>query len=180
MRRIALAVRVFFQVLFGAVRIEDAERLTAARPKTDVPAPTGTQPAPEAPARSGGRSEALSLLAALQREARFVDFVKEPIAAYSDAQIGAAARDVHRDCGAVLERMFAIRPLVEADEGNQVEVPAGFDAVRYKLAGNVAGQPPYRGALCHHGWQATRAEVPEWTGGKASELVLAPAEVELK
>jgi hypothetical protein len=45
------------------------------------------------------RSEALNLLAAMQREARFVDFIREPLDGYSDAQIGAAARTVHRDCG---------------------------------------------------------------------------------
>ena len=53
------------------------------------------------------RSEAITLLAALQREARFVDFIQESLAGYTDAQIGAAARDVHRDCGTVLKRMFA-------------------------------------------------------------------------
>jgi hypothetical protein len=47
------------------------------------------------------RSEALTLLATLQREARFVDFIKESLEGYSDAQIGAVARDVHRDCGKV-------------------------------------------------------------------------------
>ena len=57
------------------------------------------------------RSDAINLLAALQREARFVDFIKEPIAGYSDAQIGAAVRDVHRDCGALLERLFGLKPI---------------------------------------------------------------------
>ena len=35
---------------------------------------------------------ALQLLGLLQREARFIDFVEEDIAAYSDADIGAASR----------------------------------------------------------------------------------------
>jgi hypothetical protein len=51
-------------------------------------------------------------LAALQREARLVDFVQEPIAAYSDAQIGAAVRDVHRGCAEVIERLFSLKPVV--------------------------------------------------------------------
>ena len=63
-------------------------------------------------AKSPGSSEAITLLAALQREARFVDFIQESLDGYSDAQIGAVARDVHRDCGAVLTRMFALRPAV--------------------------------------------------------------------
>ncbi len=36
------------------------------------------------------RSDAVTLLAALQREARLVDLIQENLAAYSDAQIGAA------------------------------------------------------------------------------------------
>ena len=60
------------------------------------------------------------MLATLQREARFVDFVKESLEGYADAQIGAVARDVHRDCGAVLERLFALRPvLADQEEGGE-------------------------------------------------------------
>jgi len=80
----------------------------------------------------------------------------------------------------VLERFFAVRPLVEGSEGIEIDVPTGFDAARFRLVGNVQGQPPYRGKLCHHGWQATRAELPDWTGSQASALVLSPVEVELK
>ena len=110
------------------------------------PSPPATKPPAAQPPV---RSEAMTLLATLQREARFVDFIQEPLAGYSDAQIGAAARDVHRDCGTVLERLFALRPVVPDEEGAEVEVPAGFDAGRYRLTGNVAGEPPFRGRLVH-------------------------------
>ena len=40
------------------------------------------------------------------REARFVDLVNESLDGYSDAQIGAAARDVLRDSKKVLDRLF--------------------------------------------------------------------------
>ena len=50
-------------------------------------------------------------MAALQREARFLDIVKEPLGQFDDAQVGAAARDVLRDCGDVIERMFAVQPV---------------------------------------------------------------------
>ena len=101
------------------------------------------------------RSEAITLLATLQREARFVDFLKEPLDGYSDAQIGAAARDVHRDCGK--RARAAVRPAGRSStrrKGPQVEVPAGFDAGRFRLTGNVTGEPPFRGRLVHHGWEA--------------------------
>ena len=126
------------------------------------------------------RSEAIALLAALQREGRFVDFLKEELTGYSDAQIGAVARDLHRDCAKVVERMFGIKPLLSEGEGATVEVPAGFDAGRYRLAGNIGGSPPFRGALVHHGWTATTCELPEWVGGETSLRVIAPAEVEVK
>ncbi|MFH1268209.1 MAG: DUF2760 domain-containing protein, partial [Planctomycetota bacterium] len=99
---------------------------------------------------------------------------------YSDAQIGAVARDVHRECGQVIERLFGVVPVVEGEEGSPVEVPAGFDAGRFRLTGNVTGQPPFSGQLAHHGWEATRCQLPAFTGTAASALVLAPAEVELK
>ena len=115
------------------------------------------------------RSDAITLLATLQREARFVDMVKEPLGNYSDAQVGAAARDVLRDCGQVLDRLFGLAPLVEQEEGSQVEVPAGYDAGRYRLTGNVSGDPPFRGQLVHHGWIATRCEVPSWSGSEQAQ-----------
>ncbi len=81
-----------------------ADRQAAvAEPPKPQPKPEPKKPA----AAPRGRSEALTLLATLQREARFVDFIMESLEGYSDAQIGAVARDVHRDCGKVLERLFA-------------------------------------------------------------------------
>ncbi len=139
-----------------------------------APAPTPVPlPAPAAP-----RHDALSLLAVLQREARLLDFLKEPIEGYSDAQIGAAVRSVHKDSAAVIERMFGVEPLQAGPEGSTVEIPAGYDPARYRLVGNVPAQGPLRGKLAHPGWQATRADVPDWTGQAAAARVLAPAEVE--
>jgi hypothetical protein len=141
--------------------------------KTEVkPPPTKQPPKPV-------RSEAVTLLATLQREARFVDFIKEPLDSYSDAQIGAAVRDVHRDCATVLDRLFAIRSIVDQEEGSPVEVPPGFDAGRYRLTGNVAGDPPFRGRLAHHGWEAAEVQLPAWSGTPLSARIVAPVEVEL-
>lgn len=126
------------------------------------------------------RSEALSLLGVLQQEARLVDFFMEDVAGYSDAQVGAVARDVHRDGAVVLERLFAIRPLRKEPEGSDILVPAGFDAAVVRLTGNVAGAPPHRGKLRHPGWQATRVELPRWTGTAESGRVVSAAEIEVR
>jgi hypothetical protein len=178
MQRILLAFRAFFVTLFNASAAKRiAEALVGkAQPAAVEPPKPKQPPAPKPPARS----EAVTLLAALQREARFVDFVKEPLEGYSDAQIGAAARDVHRDCGKLLERLFAIKPLLGQTEGAEVDVPAGFDAGRYRLTGNVTGEPPFRGRLVHPGWEAVQCELPTWSGTAAAARVVAPAEVELK
>ncbi len=158
-----------------AAEMELSYRSSTFKPPAD--AKKNTQPAkPTKPARS----EALTLLAALQREGRFVDFLKEPLTGYSDAQVGAVARDLHRDCGKVVERMFAVAPLLSDAEGAALEIPAGFDAARYRLTGNVGGAPPLRGALVHPGWQATLCELPTWSGSDTASRVIAPAEVEVR
>ena len=145
-----------------------------------VPTPTAT-PAPVAVVKPvPTRSEALTLLAVLQREARLVDFLKEDIAGYADADVGAAVRSIHRDAAAALDRMFALKPVRLEAEGATVAVPAGYDAGKVRLVGNVTGTPPHTGTLAHAGWEAARAELPAWGGTDTSANVVAPAEVELK
>jgi hypothetical protein len=183
MRRILLAFRVFFLTLFnGAVAGRVAEIFNRAAAPEPVAAPQPKpQPAPKPPKeKPPARSEAITLLAALQREARFVDFIQESLAGYTDAQIGAAARDVHRCCGALLDRMFALRPAVKEEENSEVEVADGFDPSRWRLTGNVTGQPPFRGRLVHPGWEATACELPTWSGSASAARIVAPAEVELR
>ncbi len=189
MRRIWLAIRVFVAVLFQR-HVAEAVAAVLGEPKPPELAPVqeagksppkpATPPKPSSPPKAVGHSDAIALLSTLQREARFLDFIQEPLGGYSDAQIGAAARDVHRDCAAVIGRIFALVPVVQQDEGSEVEVPAGFDSGRFRLTGNVAGEPPFRGRLAHHGWEATRCELPAWTGKESSARVIAPAEVELR
>jgi hypothetical protein len=60
-----------------------------------------------------------------------------------------------------------------------MEVPAGFDQGRFRMTGNVAGEPPFRGRLVHHGWEATKCELPVWSGTSQAAFVVAPVEVEL-
>lgn len=177
MGRIGLAFRLFFRVLFDAALAERARPLLAADAQTA--ASVTPRPAEPPPKQKAGRSDALNLLAMLQREARLIDFFQEPIAGYSDEQIGAAVRDVHRDAAMVLKRAFALQPVREEAEGSTVEVPADFDAAHIRFTGKVADRPPFRGTLAHHGWLATQCVLPEWTGDEQAALVLAPAVVEL-
>lgn len=182
LRRIWTAIKVFFAALFHEERAEQFAAILKGEPveRPAVPeakpkAAAKPKPKPKPPARN----DALTLLATLQREARLVDFLQESLEGYSDAQIGAAARDVHRDCGKVLQRLFAVAPLSGEEEGAEVEVPAGFDPGRYRLVGALSGDPPYRGRLVHRGWEATQCRLPEWTGSQSAARVVAPVEVEL-
>ena len=183
MQRIVLAIRAFFRILFSAPIAQQVDRVLAgeaiAADPSASPAPAERRPAMPPPAAPPRRSDAITLLATLQREARLVDFVKESLDGYSDAQIGAASRDVHRACGEVLERLFAIKPLLPEQETQTVEVARDFDPGCYQLTGNVTGAPPFRGKLVHHGWQTTSNELAAWSGSKAASRVVAPAEVEL-
>jgi hypothetical protein len=181
MGRFFLATRVFFKILSNSALAEVMQKHFGGKAPVALPAPEAPQPKlPPAPVpKAPLRSEAITLLATLQREARFLDFLMEPLAGYADAQVGAVARDVHRDCAAVVKRLFEPHPAVMQEEGSLVEVNAGFDPARYRLTGNVTGEPPFRGRLVHPGWEATKSDLPTWTGAKDSARVIAPAEVEL-
>lgn len=121
---------------------------------------------------------ALQLLGLLQREARFVDFIQEDVAPYSDAEIGAAARVVHSGCRKVLGEHFTIAPVRAEAEGSRITLPAGFDASAVRLTGNVVGQAPFTGTLGHRGWLVTAVKLPQLTDIQAAK-VIAQAEVEL-
>ena len=178
--RFFLAIRTFFQVLFNRDFAKGVEQLQLEGPQQPAALPKPVVEAPKAePPKPPARSEAITLLATLQREARFVDMVSESLDAYSDAQIGAAARDVLRDCGKVVTRLFALESLAGQEEGQAIEVPAGYDAAQYRLVGNVGGEGPFKGTLQHAGWKATKCELPTWSGSDASALVVAPAEVQV-
>jgi hypothetical protein len=123
-------------------------------------------------------ASALSLLAILQREGRLVDFLQEDVAGFADAEIGAAARVVHAGCRKALGQYIVLEPAMAAAEGARVTVPAGFDAQRIQLTGNVTGQPPFKGSLKHHGWVAKEVRLPA-VAEALDPRVIAPAEVEL-
>ena len=126
---------------------------------------------------TSGDLGAIKLLSILQQEGRLIDFLQEEIDEYDDAQIGAAAREVHRGCRAALTEVLGLSPVLSAEEGTPVEIEEDFDAGRIKLIGNVQGKPPFRGILRHGGWRYTKINLPE-TPTKKSD-VLAPAEVEI-
>jgi Domain of unknown function (DUF2760) len=135
-------------------------------------------PSPEPPAENTAEAEIVAFFALLQEKGRLVDFLMEDLAAYEDAEIGAAARVVHEGCKKVLQEHFKIHTISEAEEGSQITVPAGFAADEYRLVGKLSGDPPFTGKLVHKGWKTDAVKLPRIVD--ASRLpAIAPAEVEL-
>ena len=171
----------FAQAVFPLKEADAAGQLPAGTPPSGQPAgpqvPEKKEPVAALPPERE-HAPALQFLAMLQREGRLIDFLQEDVAAFPDADVGAAARIVHEGCRKVLRQYLTLEPVLPQSEGDRVNVPAGFDAQRIRLTGNVAGQPPYTGALKHHGWVTTAVKFPS-TSAAMDPRVLSPAEVEL-
>lgn len=121
----------------------------------------------------------LKLLAQLQQSGRFIDFLKEDISAFSDAQVGAAVRKIHADCSKSIEELVTIRPLCDEQEGSAITVPAGYDPSAIKVIGKVKGEPPFKGVLVHKGWKAQKRVLPKASTEFTPEIIC-PAEIEIK
>ncbi|WP_434109858.1 DUF2760 domain-containing protein [Paraburkholderia caffeinilytica] len=189
--RISLAVSTFFSILGdgefagGVLRLrkggaDSAAAASVTPAAAPTPAPVAAPaPAPQPPAlKEASPDAALQLLGLLQRDARFIDFVEEDIKAYSDADIGAAARLVHDGCRATLREHFTIRPVRDEAEGSRVTLAEGFDASSIRLTGNVVGKAPFNGSISHRGWRVDEVRLPKLTDSHNAK-VIAPAEVEL-
>lgn len=165
------AFRAFFGSLFNS---ETSDRVRAALDGEPQTAKIEATPRIEAPPKPPARSDAIALLATLQREARLVDLIQEKLDQFSDAQVGAAARPCLQQSAATLNRIVGLAPLVEAGEGEAITVPEDASAAAYQWIGEGTGNG---GQLVHHGWHATRLDLPEWTGQDADARVIAPAQV---
>lgn len=157
MNRLWLALRAFWRISTDPVFAGRVEPLF-------VEAPTGPD---------------LRVLAVLQRDGRLIDFLEEEIDGYSDAQIGAAVRDIHRGCRKSLHDYLTLEPVMKAVEEERVTVASDYDPAAIRLIGNVNGAPPFQGVLKHHGWRVKEAHLPTLPATRGDATVLSPAEVEV-
>ncbi|MEO8903919.1 MAG: DUF2760 domain-containing protein [Polyangiaceae bacterium] len=177
--RVWLAWVCSFRVLFDgrfAARVAELNRAEAERaslpPAAPVPVVPSVAVAPSVRTEEG----ALQLLALLQREGRFVDFVEQEVASFSDADIGAAARVVHQGCRKALHAHARVVSIRNEAEGARVTLDSASADV--KLVGNVAGSAPFRGVLRHRGWRVEELSLPKRVGAYDATVVAA-AELEL-
>lgn len=123
---------------------------------------------------------ALTLLAMLQTKGRFVDFLMEDIAVFDDSKVAAAARFVHQGCKNVLQEHAQIAPLESREEGEELTLEQSYDPSRIKVVGTIRSMP-CKGVLLHRGWKANYLKLPQAiVDRKAEELIISPAEVEVK
>lgn len=173
-----MAFRAFFALLFGGKLPEDLVSELGLAPKAPPPAPKPPPPPVVTP-----EDGALQMLGMLQRDARILDFFMEDISAYTDEQIGAAAREVHGKTCQIIVRCFAPQPIIDAVEGSAVTAPPGDTASGSQLVkfiGNVPASGKAKGgALRHRGWRATLATLPKLSA-QQDLTILAPAEIEVE
>lgn len=121
---------------------------------------------------------AMQLLSLLQQEARLIDFLKEDVSAFSDEEVGAAARVIHSGGQKVLAEYVTLEPIRQEEEESRITVEDGFDPQKVRLTGNVTGQAPFNGTLVHKGWKASAMTLPKLADHYDASII-APAEVEL-
>ena len=85
---------------------------------------------------------------------------------------------MHGGCKKILKQYFELEPATNQEEGSSITMQPGFDSQRFRLTGNVAGNPPFRGTLKHHGWIAKETRMPALSEA-VDPRVVAAAEVEL-
>jgi hypothetical protein len=159
----------------------DVPSSTAARSVDDHASPHRVVADAPALRTVAGEAEIVGFLATLQEKGRLVDFLQDDITAYTDSQIGAAARVVHQGCKAVLSEYFHIVPVREESEGSRVTLPAEYPADEYRLVGKISGSAPFTGTLMHRGWKARSVSLPRVLRAADDRLpTIAPAEVELR
>lgn len=158
-----LAFKAFFKCLRKSPEAEKIALILEQDPSKQLEAPEQKT------------STTAQLLAALQKEGRFIDFLQEDLSGVGDAQVGSVSRTVQEGCRKVVEQYLTLQPVLTDKEGDKVTVEEGFDAHEIALVGKVEGDPPFTGQLQHHGWILEKDELPKL----GSPRVLAPAQVEL-
>jgi len=122
--------------------------------------------------------KAVQVISVLQKKGRLIDFLQEDITNYEDSQIGAAVRNIHKDCRDAIGEYMTIEQVMTEQEGSSVTIAEGFDPSAVRLTGNIAGSPPFTGVLRHSGWRASSTSMPPLPQNQDLS-VIEPAEVEV-
>jgi hypothetical protein len=66
--------------------------------------------APKVVPQEKAHASGLFVLSVLQQDGRLIDFLQQDVAAFSDEEVGAAARVVHGGCKKGLQRLVTTAP----------------------------------------------------------------------
>lgn len=163
-----------------AVIVSKALKSAPARPPEAPPATAAPEPVKAPPAEQvsfePGAVQALSLL---QKEGRLIDFLMEDISGFDDRQVGAAVRNIHKECRKAIAEHMDIEPVLPEREGDEVVVREGFDPSALRLTGTIVGAPPFKGTVRHSGWKISAMRMPPIPKSQDPHIV-EPAEVEIR
>src|ERR1035438_8474416 len=118
--RIGLAFRCFFNLLFGGALSSAVLAELGLVKRAAAPAARAAAPAAVRTPADG----ALQILGILQRDSRLVDFLMEDIDVHADEQVGAAVREVHKQCRESLARYVRLEPVIDGVEGTFAKAPS--------------------------------------------------------
>ena len=179
---LGLALGAFLKCLFNRDFAEGVKGLALERKKDsrcqasfkdDVPSQEKQQSKPDELYPWG----AVHVLAELQKEGRFMDFIEEDLSEYEDDEIGSSVRSIHEGCKRALEKICERDKIIDQEEESSVRVDRDYDANAIKLTGRVSDMFPLKGQLVHPGWRVKDIRLP--LRSKGLRPVLAPAEVEI-
>ena len=125
------------------------------------------------------RDNSVQVLRVLQRDGRLIDFLMEDISGFSDEQVGAAVRDVHKGCRKTLDEYFEIAPALDGIENSKVSVDSDFDRKAIKIVGKTSVKQVFSGVLRHHGWKLIKNKLPKISVDKDSDIIM-QAEIEVE
>lgn len=167
--RIITAIKAFFKALFNADFSQKVEKLLS----------EGSSQQTEVKALPQFAEGTVGILALLQREGRFLDFLQEDLENVPDAQIGAVVKTtVYKGCRRALRDYIEVVPVMQEEEGAEVTLDKDFNPAEIRVVGKVEGEPPFSGALRHKGWRLKKANLPVSEAAETDGIVC-PAEVEL-
>lgn len=174
MTRLWFSYLCWFRIIFDGAF---AARVWQLHSGKELPAPAVVAPVVALMPPRPSTDAALQLLSLFQREGRLIDFLTQDVAAFDDADVGAAARAVHQGCSKAMRDHLAVEPILREEEGQRISVTSERLG-EVKLVGNVQGQAPYLGTIRHQGWRVSRISLAQPVGD-VDLTIVAPAEVEL-
>jgi hypothetical protein len=178
--RLSLAFKSFFGLLFRGKLPDDVQIALNLTRRAAAPAAPAAPPKPPAQPADG----AVQILGVLQKEGRLIDFLMEDISQFSDDQVGAAVRDIHKNSRAALDRHLKLVPVIDGVEGALTRLAASGlgpkDTASLRLVGKVPADGKVEaGILQHRGYKVEKIDLPALKPGE-KVTILAPAEIEVE